>query len=126
MAQNCTGHFCAIFRLDRRVVVSRRIYTIQAFFILIFFIALVTACDALPLPSILGTPPVANVVLAKDFKIDMGMPVDITTEYAPEQNNFHLVVTVNDAPKDTRFRSAWRAIDIGGTTRLIRNWKNAN
>jgi hypothetical protein len=94
---------------------SRRIYPVKLFCYLILFSALMTACDAIPLSSITGTSLVAEAVLAKDFKADTATPMDVTTEYAPEQKNFHLVVTVNDAPKDTKFKTAWTALDIGGT-----------
>ena len=95
---------------------SRRIYSVQLFVWLILLCALMTACDALPLSSIMGASPVTEAVLAKDFQADTTTPVDVTTEYAPEQKIFHLVVTVNNAPKDTQFKSVWTAMDIGGTT----------
>ena len=95
---------------------SRRIYPVQLLVWLILLSALTTACNALPLSSIPGASPVTDAVLAKDLTADTATPVDVTTEYAPEQKNFHLVVTVNDAPKDTKFKSAWTALDIGGTT----------
>ncbi len=116
MAQDCLVHFCAILIFDRRTSVQRRIYSIQFFIGLILLGALVTACDALPLPSLFGSSLIADAVLARDFKSDTTTPVDVTTEYAPEQKLFHLVVTVNDAPKDTKFKSVWTATDIGGTT----------
>ena len=116
MAQKCHPQFCAILIFNRRTSMSRRIYSVQLFCSLILFSTLMTACDALPLSSLMGPSLVADAVLAKDFKADTATPMDVTTEYAPEQKNFHLVVTVNDAPKDTKFKSAWTAVDIGGMT----------
>jgi hypothetical protein len=80
------------------------------------FAVVLSACDALSLPNLTGSPFVTEAVLAKDFKADIGVATDVTTEYAPEQKLFHLVVTVNDAPKDTKFKSVWTATDIGGAT----------
>jgi len=116
MAQNREGHFCAISVFARGTRMSRRSYRVQLLFDLVLFSALVTACNTIPLSNIPGTSLVADAVLAKDFKSDPGTPVDVTTEYAPEQKNFHLVVTVNDAPTNTKFKTIWTAVDIGGTT----------
>ena len=116
MAQKCHSQFCAILFFNRRTSMSRRIYPVPLFVWLILLSALTTACDALPLSSIPGASPVTDAVLAKDLTADTATPVDVTTEYAPEQKDFHFVVTVNDAPKDTKFKSAWTALDIGGTT----------
>jgi hypothetical protein len=115
MAQNRVRHFCAIFFFDRRTPMSRRIYAAPFLAGLIFLSALATTCNTMPLPNIPGAPLVADAVLAKDFESDAGTPVDVTTEYAPDQKNFHLVVTVNDTPKDTKFKTIWTAVDIGGT-----------
>ena len=75
-----------------------------------------SACEPVQPPNQIGGSIVTETVLAKDFKADTATPTDITTEFAPEQKQFHLVVTVNDAPKDTKFKSVWTAVEIGGTT----------
>ena len=67
-------------------------------------------------PTQTSTPLVTDAVLAKDFKSDTGTPVDVTTEYVPEQKKFHLVLTVKDVPQQTKFKSVWGAVDIGGIT----------
>jgi hypothetical protein len=52
-------------------------------------------------------------VLAKDVKGNNFDPVDPTSTFPADQARIHLVVTVNNAPSDTKVKSVWIAVDVG-------------
>ncbi len=43
-------------------------------------------------------------------------PVNITDNFSPDQNEFHAVVTLTNAPKNSSVQVVWTAIDVGGAS----------
>ncbi len=60
-----------------------------------------------------STANVPQAVLAKDVKGDTFEPVDPTTTFPTDQAVIHLVVTVANAPSDTKVKTVWTAVDVG-------------
>jgi hypothetical protein len=40
-------------------------------------------------------------------------PVNITDNFSPDQNEFHVIVTLTNAPKNSRVKVVWTAVDVG-------------
>ncbi len=83
---------------------------ILSFVILILLLAVVLAACSFSI----STANIAQAVLAKDVKGDTFEPVDPTTTFLVDQPVTHLVVTVANAPSDTRVKAVWTAVDVGG------------
>ena len=60
-----------------------------------------------------STANIPQAVLAKDVKGDTFEPVDPTSTFSPDQAVINLVVTVANAPSDTKVKTVWTAVDVG-------------
>ncbi|MBM3131205.1 MAG: hypothetical protein FJ009_21600 [Chloroflexi bacterium] len=40
-------------------------------------------------------------------------PINVTDNFAPDQNEFHVIVTLTNAPKNSTVKVVWTAIDVG-------------
>ncbi len=76
---------------------------------LVVLVAVVTAGCSFSV----STANISQAVLAKDVQGDNFEPVDPTSTFAVDQPVIHLVVTVNNAPSDTKVKSVWTAVDVG-------------
>ncbi len=61
----------------------------------------------------LSTANIPQAVLAKDVKGDTFEPVDPTSTFPTDQAVIHLIVTVANAPSDTKVKSVWTVVDVG-------------
>jgi hypothetical protein len=61
----------------------------------------------------ISTANIPKAVLAKDVKGDTFEPVDPTSTFSPDQAVINLVVTVANAPSDTKVKTVWTAVDVG-------------
>ena len=61
----------------------------------------------------ISTANIAQAVLAKDVKGDTFEPVEPTSTFPTDQAVIHLVVTVANAPSDTKVKTVWTAVDVG-------------
>ena len=61
----------------------------------------------------ISTANIQQAVLAKDVTGDNFDPADPTSTFQPNQAVIHLVVTVANAPSDTKVKTAWTAVDVG-------------
>ena len=61
----------------------------------------------------ISTANIAQAVLAKDVKGDTFEPVDPTSTFPTDQAVINLVVTVANAPSDTKVKTVWTAVDVG-------------
>lgn len=73
---------------------------------LVFALTLLVACE-----FSVSTASVRSVELARDYQ--NGKAVDVTTSFSPTDNPLHCVVTLNNAPDDTRVKVAWTAVEAG-------------
>jgi len=60
-----------------------------------------------------STANISQAVLAKDVKGDNFEPVDPTSTFATDQPVINLVVTVANAPSETKVKTVWTAVDVG-------------
>ncbi len=88
----------------------RRLYSMRAVILLIAILVL----PALACEFSVSTASITNAVTAKDAKGENKEPVGITDTFGPEQQIFHAVVTVANAPSETKLKAVWTAIDVGG------------
>ena len=70
--------------------------------------AIVAACS-----FSISTANITDAVLAKDIQGDTFEPVDPTSTFPTDQAVIHLVVTVANAPADTKVKTVWTAVDVG-------------
>ena len=61
----------------------------------------------------ISTANIAQAVLAKDVKGDTFEPVEPTSTFPSDQAVIHLVVTVANAPSDTKVKTVWTVVDVG-------------
>src|SRR5512147_504893 len=61
----------------------------------------------------ISTANITQAVLAKDVRGDTFEPIDPTSTFPTDQAVIHLVVTVANAPSDTKVKSVWTAVDVG-------------
>jgi hypothetical protein len=61
----------------------------------------------------ISTANIPQAVLAKDVQGDNFEPVDPTSTFPVDQPVIHLVVTVANAPEDTKVKTVWTAVDVG-------------
>jgi len=61
----------------------------------------------------ISTANITQAVLAKDVKGDTFEPVEPTSTFPSDQAVIHLVVTVANAPSDTKVKTVWTAVDVG-------------
>lgn len=61
----------------------------------------------------ISTANIPQAVLAKDVQGDNFEPVDPTSTFPIDQPVIHLVVTVANAPEDTKVKTVWTAVDVG-------------
>ena len=61
----------------------------------------------------ISTANITQAVLAKDIQGDTFEPVDPTSTFPPDQAVINLVVTVANAPADTKVKTVWTAVDVG-------------
>src|SRR2546425_3280475 len=52
-------------------------------------------------------------VMAKRLTPLSSVPLEVTDKFPPNQGVIHAVVTVSNAPRDTRLKVVWTAIDVG-------------
>lgn len=69
-------------------------------------------CPQYPAAQISHTGLVSEVVLARNVEEETMAPVDVTGVFG-NQDIFHAVVQIEDAPAGARFRVAWYATDVG-------------
>lgn len=67
-----------------------------------------TACEMLA-PSV----GITKVVTAKGVQGATFEPIDITDNFAPTDPEFHAIVTLTNAPKDSVVKVVWTAVDVG-------------
>jgi hypothetical protein len=60
-----------------------------------------------------STAKISDAVMAANTQGDNFEPVGVTDTYATDQAVFHAVVSVANAPSDTRVKAVWTAIDVG-------------
>ena len=64
--------------------------------------------------SLIETPAgITQVVMAQSTQGTNFEPVNIGDSYAPDAPEFHAVVTLANAPKDTLVKAVWVAVDVG-------------
>jgi len=56
---------------------------------------------------------IADAVMATDVTVLTSAPIGVTDIFPPDQSIVHTVVSMADAPGDTRVKAAWTAIDVG-------------
>lgn len=59
-------------------------------------------------------PGIATAVLAKNVTGSDFEPVDVTTDFPPEQKTFHAVIRVRNLAADTTVRGVWTALETHG------------
>ena len=84
----------------------KRIFTVVTLLLLVSVI--LAACS-----FSVSTANITQAVLAKDVKSDTFEPVDPTSTFPTDQPVINLVVTVANAPSDTKVKSVWTAVDVG-------------
>jgi hypothetical protein len=67
-----------------------------------------SACEFLEPPAGITKAVTAQSVQGATFE-----PVGITDNFAPGQNEFHVIVTLTNAPKNSNVRVVWTAVDVG-------------
>jgi hypothetical protein len=60
-----------------------------------------------------STANITQAVLAKDVKGDTFEPVEPTSTFPTDQAVINLVVTVANAPSETKVKTVWTAVDVG-------------
>ncbi|MEW5718986.1 MAG: hypothetical protein AB1817_10195 [Chloroflexota bacterium] len=70
-----------------------------------------TACEYFESPA-----GITKAVTAQDVKGDTFEPVNVTDNFAPDQREFHAVVTLTNAPKNSSVQVVWTAIDVGSAS----------
>ena len=60
-----------------------------------------------------STAKISDAVMAADTQGDNFEPVGVTDSYATDQAVFHAVVSVANAPSDTKVKAVWTAVDVG-------------
>lgn len=60
-----------------------------------------------------STANIPKAVLAKDVQGDNFDPVGPTSTFPTDQPVIHLVVTLKNAPSDTKVKAIWTAVDVG-------------
>jgi hypothetical protein len=60
-----------------------------------------------------STANITQAVLSKDIKEDTFEPIDPTSTFPTDQAVINLVVTVANAPSDTKVKTVWTAVDVG-------------
>jgi len=73
------------------------------------FTLLASACEFFESPAGITKAVTAQSVQGATFE-----PVGITDNFAPDQNEFHVIVTLTNAPKNSSVRVVWTAVDVGG------------
>jgi hypothetical protein len=71
------------------------------------------AMPALACEFSVSTATITKAVMAEDVQGANLEPVNVTDTYSPDQQVFHAVVTIANAPSDTKVRAVWTAIDVG-------------
>src|SRR5512139_4271591 len=61
----------------------------------------------------ISTANITQAVLAKDVKGDTFEPVNPTSTFPTDQSVINLVVTVANAPSETKVKTVWAAVDVG-------------
>jgi hypothetical protein len=67
-----------------------------------------SACEFLEPPAGITKAVTAQSVQGATFE-----PVGITDNFAPGQNEFHVIVTLTNAPKNSSVQVVWTAVDVG-------------
>ena len=60
-----------------------------------------------------STARVTNAVMAGDVQGDNFDPVGVADAYLTDQPKFHAVVSLSNAPSDTKVKAVWVAVDVG-------------
>ncbi len=84
----------------------KRIFTVVT--LLLWVSVILAACS-----FSVSTANITQAVLAKDVKSDTFEPVDPTSTFPTIQPVINLVVTVANAPSDTKVKTVWTAVDVG-------------
>lgn len=59
---------------------------------------------------------ITKVVMAQQVQGANFEPVGISDNYPPDQSEFHVVVTLTNAPKDSVVKAVWFAVDVGSAS----------
>ncbi len=70
-----------------------------------------TACEYFESPTGITKAVTAQGVQGATFE-----PVNVTDNFAPDQNEFHAVVTLTNAPKNSSVQVVWTAVDVGSAS----------
>lgn len=71
----------------------------------------ITACEYFESPAGITKAVTAQNVQGATFE-----PVNVTDNFAPDQNEFHAVVTLTNAPKNSNVQVVWTAVDVGSAS----------
>jgi hypothetical protein len=78
----------------------------------IALIALIaSACEYFENPAGITKTVTARGVQGNTFE-----PVNVTDSFAPDQNEFHAIVTLTNAPKNSSVKVVWTAVDVGSAS----------
>ena len=78
----------------------------------ILLIALIApACEYFESPAGITKAVTAQGVQGATFE-----PVNVTDNFAPDQGEFHVIVTLTNAPKNSSVKVVWTAVDIGSAS----------
>lgn len=77
-------------------------------FVIVAFAFTATACDLLATPG-----GITKVVMAQGAQGANVEPVNVSDNFAPNQNEIHAIVTLTNAPKDSTVKVVWIAADVG-------------
>lgn len=61
----------------------------------------------------ISTANITQAVLAKEVKGETLEPVDPTSTFPTDQPEIHLVVSVANAPSETKVKTVWTTVDVG-------------
>ncbi len=82
---------------------------ITSFVALLLLVAVVASACSVSF----STANVTQAVLAKDVQGETFEPVNPTSTFPTDQAVIHLVVSVANAPSDTKVKTVWTAVDVG-------------
>jgi len=71
-----------------------------------------TIAQPAPTPTSVTTNIIRTVTMAPESKADTKEPINPTTEFKPNAI-FHAIVTIQNAPANTKFKVAWYVTDVG-------------
>ncbi len=107
-------------------MVSHELWRYSSCAVALFVVVVISACgssdSSTTLPIVASTPGavslqpsglIKQVILAKGTEGAAHDPKDPTTTFSPN-STLHAVVTIQNAPANTKFHTAWYFVDVGG------------